>query len=202
MFRSFTRKGGVALAATAIGMAGLSLAFAAPAGANAPVPTITAVSTNSVYAANGPYTGGTTVTVTGTGFIPTGTVGESTTFAFGSNAGTSVNCTSTTRCTVVSPADSASPTVADETDLVDITATSNDGTGPSTSTTSSADHFQYTPPSASGLAGSGSQTSWQVMENLSDAFNSPARLRHHVVDFVLGRAQLWDVDLRLRHAAR
>jgi len=167
MFRTFTRRGGVALAAAAVGMSGLSLALAGPAGANAPVPTITHVSTNSTYAANGPYTGGTTVTVTGTGFIPTGT-----TFAFGAFAGTSVNCTSTTTCTVVSPADSASPTVADETANVDITATSDDGTGPSTSATSASDKFQYTPPSASLLQGSGSQTSWQVMENLSNAFNS------------------------------
>jgi hypothetical protein len=148
-------------------MSGLSLALAAPAGANAPVPTITHVSTNSTYAANGPYTGGTTVTVTGTGFIPSGT-----TFAFGAFAGTAVNCTSTTNCTVVSPADSASPSVADETDYVHITATSDDGTGPSTSATSAADKFLYTPQSASLLQGSGSQTSWQVMENLSDAFNS------------------------------
>ncbi len=166
MFRSLTRRGGVALAAAAVGVSGLSLALAGPAGANAPVPTVTAVSTNSVYAANGPYTGGTTVTVTGTNFIP-----GSTTIAFGANAGTSVNCTSTTSCTVVSPPAAASPTVADETDLVDITVTANDGTGPSTSATSSADKFQYTPPSAAGLGASGSQTSWQVMENVSDAFN-------------------------------
>jgi hypothetical protein len=175
MFRSFIRRGGVALAATAVaavGLSGLSVALAAPAFANAPVPTITAVSTNATYTANGPYTGGTTVTVTGTGFIPTGTAGESTTFAFGANAGTSVNCTSTTTCTVVSPAVSASPTVADETANVDITATSNNGTGPSTSATSSADKFQYTPPSASLLEGSGSQTSWFEMQELSNAFNT------------------------------
>jgi hypothetical protein len=59
-------------------------------------PTITAVSPNS-----GPTTGGTTVTITGTGFV----LGTSyTTIEFGGNRATSVICTATTTCTAVSPA--------------------------------------------------------------------------------------------------
>jgi len=175
MFRSlFTRRRGVALAATAIGLSGMSLALAGPAGANAPVPTITAVSTpfhTTTYPASGIYTGGTTVTVTGTGFFVTGGGLGTTTFAFGANAGTSVNCTTTTTCTVVSPASAASPTTASEQLNVDITATSDDGTGPSTSATGASDKFQYTPPSASLIIGSGSQTSWFEMQTLTDLFN-------------------------------
>jgi alpha-tubulin suppressor-like RCC1 family protein len=59
-------------------------------------PTVTNVSPNT-----GSKAGGTSVTVTGTGFV----VGTTATkFKFGLKAGTSVNCTSTTTCTVVSPA--------------------------------------------------------------------------------------------------
>jgi hypothetical protein len=57
------------------------------------IPTVTGVSPN-----NGPQTGGTSVTVTGTGFA----LGAGTKFKFGTNA-KSVNCTSTTTCTVISP---------------------------------------------------------------------------------------------------
>jgi hypothetical protein len=62
-------------------------------------PTVTGVSPNS-----GSTAGGTTVTVTGTGFL-LGTT--ATIFKFGATAGTSVNCTSTTECTVVAPAHAA-----------------------------------------------------------------------------------------------
>jgi alpha-tubulin suppressor-like RCC1 family protein len=59
-------------------------------------PTVTNVSPNT-----GSKAGGTSVTVTGTGFV----VGTTATkFKFGLKAGTSVNCASTTTCTVVSPA--------------------------------------------------------------------------------------------------
>jgi hypothetical protein len=59
-------------------------------------PTITAVSPNS-----GPTTGGTSVTITGTGFA----VGTSyTTVEFGGTRATSVTCSATTTCTAVSPA--------------------------------------------------------------------------------------------------
>jgi hypothetical protein len=59
-------------------------------------PTVTNLSPNK-----GSKAGGTSVTVTGTGFA-LGTT--ATTFAFGSTAAASVNCTSITTCTVVSPA--------------------------------------------------------------------------------------------------
>jgi acetyl esterase/lipase len=58
-------------------------------------PTVTGLSPNS-----GAKAGGTSVTVTGTGFALGATA---TIFRFGSTKGTSVNCTSTTTCTVVSP---------------------------------------------------------------------------------------------------
>jgi alpha-tubulin suppressor-like RCC1 family protein len=58
-------------------------------------PTVTSVSPNV-----GSTAGGTHVTVTGTGFA----LGKGTIFKFEKATGTSVNCTSTTECTVVSPA--------------------------------------------------------------------------------------------------
>jgi alpha-tubulin suppressor-like RCC1 family protein len=62
-------------------------------------PTVTGLSPNI-----GPAAGGTSVTVTGSGFA-TGTT--ATRFRFGTTKATSVNCTSTTTCTVVSPAHAA-----------------------------------------------------------------------------------------------
>jgi alpha-tubulin suppressor-like RCC1 family protein len=62
-------------------------------------PTVTGVNPTS-----GPAAGGTSVTVTGTGFA-TGTT--ATRFRFGRTLGTSANCTSTTTCTVTSPAHAA-----------------------------------------------------------------------------------------------
>lgn len=62
-------------------------------------PAVTNVSPNT-----GPTTGGTSVTITGLGFA----LGTKTTkFKFGTTSGTSVNCTSSTTCTVVSPAHAA-----------------------------------------------------------------------------------------------
>ncbi|HEX4186898.1 MAG TPA: IPT/TIG domain-containing protein [Solirubrobacteraceae bacterium] len=58
-------------------------------------PTVTGVSPNS-----GPRTGGASVTVTGTGFA-LGTT--ATKIKFATKSGTSVNCTSSTTCTVVTP---------------------------------------------------------------------------------------------------
>jgi hypothetical protein len=72
-------------------------------------PTVTALSPSA-----GPRAGGTTVTVTGTGFA-TGTTG--TIFKFGSVKAGGVNCSSTTSCTVVSPAHEAG--------TVDVKATVN-----------------------------------------------------------------------------
>jgi len=48
----------------------------------------------------GPPSGGTTVTITGTGFA---TVAGATTFAFGTSAAAGVSCSSTTTCTAVTP---------------------------------------------------------------------------------------------------
>ena len=62
-------------------------------------PTITAVSPNT-----GPAAGGTSVTVTGAGFA---TGAGATTFHFGTTQAASASCTSTTECTVVTPAHAA-----------------------------------------------------------------------------------------------
>jgi len=62
------------------------------------LPTVTHLSPSG-----GPAAGATLVTITGSGFAPG--VGT-TTFEFGHNDGTSVQCSSTTECTVVSPAGS------------------------------------------------------------------------------------------------
>jgi alpha-tubulin suppressor-like RCC1 family protein len=59
-------------------------------------PTVTGLSPSS-----GPEAGGTTVTITGSGFV-VGTTG--TNFAFGGKRASSVQCSSTTTCTAVSPA--------------------------------------------------------------------------------------------------
>jgi hypothetical protein len=77
-----------------------------------------------------PAAGGTAgtdvVTISGTGFVL-----GSTTVAFGSSAGTSVSCSSSTSCTATSPGESAG--------VVDVTVTTPGGT----SSSSSSDHFTY-----------------------------------------------------------
>jgi hypothetical protein len=88
-----------------------------------PTPTVTRVSP-----AGGPPAGGTTVTITGTGFVPGATV------AFGSNAATSVTYKSATQLTATAP--SASP------GTVDVTVTTPGGT----SSTSPADEYGYDRP--------------------------------------------------------
>ena len=57
-------------------------------------PTVTGVSPNT-----GPRTGGTSVTMTGSGFA----LGSATTFKFAASTATGVECTSTSVCTAVSP---------------------------------------------------------------------------------------------------
>ncbi len=90
------------------------------------VPVVTKVSPST-----GPATGGTTVTITGTGF-PTGTT---VTVDFGSsNPATNVKVKSGTRITCTSPGDTG-------TETVDVTVTTAGGT----SATSSADQFSYVP---------------------------------------------------------
>lgn len=87
-------------------------------------PTVTIVSPGS-----GGIGGGTPVTVTGSGFAPgTGT----TAFLFGKGVATSVDCTSTTQCTMVSPA-------ALKAEMVDVVAK----VGPKKSKKTSSDQFAY-----------------------------------------------------------
>jgi IPT/TIG domain len=65
-------------------------------------PSVTAVSPNA-----GPTAGGTAVTITGSGFA----LGSGTSFNFGKAAASSVNCTSASSCTAVSPAAGKAGTV-------------------------------------------------------------------------------------------
>src|SRR5262249_22383826 len=76
---------------------------------NAVTPTVTSLGTS-----NGPTAGGTSVTITGTGFTTGSTV------SFGGVAGTGVNVTSSTSISVTSPAQAAGP--------VDVTVTNTAGT--------------------------------------------------------------------------
>jgi len=89
-----------------------------------PPVTVTGVSPNA-----GPATGGTAVSVTGTGF---NTVSGATMISFGGVAATGVSCASATSCAATSPAGCG---------VVDVTVTVSGGT----SATSSADQFSYTP---------------------------------------------------------
>jgi hypothetical protein len=86
-------------------------------------PTVTGLSPNT-----GSKAGGTTVTVNGTGFA-VGTTG--TIFKFGASTASSANCTSTTQCSVVSPAHAIGK--------IDVKATVNKVTSPK----SFADPFTY-----------------------------------------------------------
>lgn len=87
-------------------------------------PTVTALSPTS-----GPKAGGTTVTITGTGFA----LGAKTTFKFGSVLASSVNCSSITSCTAVAPA-------ATKVGKVDVVATV---AGKSSKKNPPADQFTY-----------------------------------------------------------
>jgi hypothetical protein len=86
-------------------------------------PTITTVSPNS-----GPKAGGTSVTVSGSGFAP----GAATTVKFGTRLASSAECSSTITCTVIAPAAAKAATV-------DVTAKA----GGKTSAKSAADHYAY-----------------------------------------------------------
>jgi len=111
--------------AVALGLAiatGIAMLSLSPAFASSP-PTVTGISPTA-----GPLVAGTVVTITGTNFV----VG-STTAKFGTVAGTSVSCSTTTTCTATSPAETAG--------TVDLTVTTSGGT----STAVSADHFTYDP---------------------------------------------------------
>ena len=65
-------------------------------------PTVTNVSPNT-----GPTAGGTSVTITGSGFA----LGAATTFKFAAGLATSVNCSSTSVCTALSPPHAKAATV-------------------------------------------------------------------------------------------
>jgi alpha-tubulin suppressor-like RCC1 family protein len=86
-------------------------------------------SVESVSPANGPVVGGVIVTITGSGFIP-GT--SATTFKFGKAKASSVECASTTTCTVLSP-------VAKTAGTVDVQATAAKVKSPLLA----GDHFTY-----------------------------------------------------------
>ena len=102
-------------------------------------PTVTSIS--PTY---GPAGGGTTVTITGTGFS---TTAEATTVDFGTTAATGVSCSTTTSCTATSPAGSGT---------VDVTVT----VGGHTSATSSADEFTYdTTPTVTQVSPKGGKAS-------------------------------------------
>jgi hypothetical protein len=87
--------------------AGQSVAVGADRFTFTPPPTVSSVTPNT-----GPPAGKTSVTVKGLNFL----VGK-TTFKFGTAKATSVNCTSSTECTMLSPAHTAG--------TVDVIATAN-----------------------------------------------------------------------------
>ena len=119
--RSYTRRMAPLLALCLLGILGTSgMALAA-------APAITGISPN-----NGPDTGSTSVTITGTGFIASSTV------KFGGAAGTGVTIHSAESITATSPAGSGS-------ELVNVTVTNSNGT----STRVPKDQFAYDPAPAS-----------------------------------------------------
>jgi hypothetical protein len=123
-----------------------------------PAPAVTSISPTS-----GPSTGGTPVTITGTGFD---TASGGTSVAFGSTAATGVTCASTTSCTATSPAGSGT---------VDVTVTASG----QTSATSSADQFTFTvaasAPTVAGLSpATGSTAGGTVVTVSGTGFNTAA----------------------------
>ena len=86
-----------------------------------PVPNVTVI-----FPTSGPTTGGTSVLVSGTGFVPGGSVVE-----FGGTVAASVSCTSSTVCTATTPVDAAG--------VADVTVT----TAGTTSPISAADEFTF-----------------------------------------------------------
>ncbi len=95
-----------------------------------PLPTVSAVSPSS-----GRSAGGTTVTITGTGFS---TTPNATTAAFGATVAGGVSCATTTSCVATSPPGAGT---------VDVTVT----VGGVTSATGAADRFTYTAPTVTSI---------------------------------------------------
>src|SRR5208337_838630 len=136
-----------------------------------PVPAVTGISP-----AAGPVAGGTTVTVTGTGFVTGATVD------FGLTGASSVTVVSGTSITAVSPAG---------TGTVDVTVTTPGGT----SATSPADEFTYDPvptptptsPSGGGSAG-GNDESGDVYRLTSYAVTAPGSAAGQTMTFAINEA--------------
>jgi hypothetical protein len=132
---SFTVDSGTSISAVSpAGTAGsVDVTVTGPGGTSAPStmavfkyksPTVTAVSPSS-----GPMAGGTSVTITGSGFA----LGAATTFKFASSVAASVNCVSSSSCTVIVPSRA-------KTGAVDVKATVGALKSPKSSP---ADHFTY-----------------------------------------------------------
>ena len=119
-----------------------------------PPPTVVNVSPNQ-----GPTSGGTTVTVTGTGFV-----NGSTTVKFGGNPATSVNVTSATSLTAVSPAGAVG--------TVDVKVTTAFGTSATTAT----DRFTYgAAPTVTAISpNTGPSTGGTVVTITGTGFSTPA----------------------------
>ena len=116
----------------------LALVDAAPSGADTPAPTVTAVSPDI-----GPVAGGTTVLVTGTGFVD-----GSTSVNFGPTPATDVIVSSPTTLTALAPANAAGS--------YDVTVTIPDtdvgATSPTlTSASTPSDLYAYGPPTVTGV---------------------------------------------------
>jgi manganese oxidase len=121
-------------------------------------PTVTGLSP-----AGGPSTGGTPVTITGTGFD---TASGGTAVSFGATPATSVSCASTTSCSVTSPAG---------TGTVDVIVTANGQASAATA----ADQFTYsvaaTPPTVTGISPtSGSTAGGTSVTVTGTGFNTAA----------------------------
>ena len=118
-----------------------------------PPPTVTALAPNA-----GPTGGGTSVTVTGTGFV-----NGSTTVKFGANSGTNVVVSTPTSLTVTSPAGAAGQ--------VDVTVTTAFGTSAATA----ADRFTYgAAPTVTSLSpNSGSANGGDVVTITGTGFSNP-----------------------------
>ncbi|MCL4448967.1 MAG: IPT/TIG domain-containing protein, partial [Actinobacteria bacterium] len=103
-------------------------------GVNYDYTTATSPTLSSISPTSGPAAGGTTVTLTGTNFV---TTSGGTTVDFGTNAATSVTCSTTSSCTAVSPSG---------TGTVSVTVTTSGGT-------SGAQSYTYIPaPTLTGIS--------------------------------------------------